>query len=401
MVFVLGGAQTDFARNWSRTSGEPLRDMLAEAVAGALDDAGVDAPEIGTGHVGNLAAELFTGQAHLGSLLCTLDPAWSDLPASRHEAACASGSMAVLAATAEIEAGRYDVALVAGVELMRNLRGADAAGHLGCAAWLGREDFGGGLPWPTLFERIAQEVEDRYGLDRAHLSRIAEVNRAHAAGNPLAQTRDWTRVVTADDDAANPVVTGRMRASDCGRITDGAAAVVLASPAYARDWARRHGRVPAEIRGWGHRTGSLGLAEKLAASRGEEYLFPHLRRAVTDAYGRAGIAGPEQLDAVELHDCFTITEYVALDHLGFTPPGTAFEAVEDGRIERVNPSGGLIGAGHPVGATGVRMLHDAARQVTGRAGECQVPGARTAATLNIGGSAATVAAFVVGAPDAA
>lgn len=89
----------------------------------------------------------------------------------------------------------------------------------------------------------------------------------------------------------------------------------------------------------------------------------------------------------------------ALDHLGFTPPGKAFAAVEDGRIERVNPSGGLIGAGHPVGATGVRMLHDAARQVTGRAGECHVPGARTAATLNIGGSAATVATFVVNAVD--
>ncbi|MCX6466845.1 MAG: thiolase domain-containing protein, partial [Pseudonocardiales bacterium] len=195
-----------------------------------------------------------------------------------------------------------------------------------------------------------------------------------------------------------PVVVGAMRASDCGRITDGAAAVVLASASYAAEWARRRGRTPAVIRGWGHRTGSLGLEDKLTAGRGGEYLFPHLRRAAVEAYARAGIAGPADVDVVELHDCFTITEYVALDHLGLTPPGKSFEAVEDGRIARVNPSGGLIGAGHPVGASGVRMLHDAARQVTGRAGETQVGGARTAMTLNIGGSAATVATFVLGTP---
>ncbi len=403
-VFVLGGAQTDFARNWTRESDEPLRAMLADAVAGALADADVPAVDVGTAHVGNLAAELFTGQAHLGALLTTLDPAWAALPTGRHEAACASGSLAVLAAMAEIEAGRYDVALVAGVELMRNVSGREAAGHLGCAAWVGREEFPGGLPWPTLFERIAQEVDDRYGLDRAHLDRIAELNRASAARNPLAQTRAWTPVVTGPDDAANPRVTGEMRASDCGRITDGAAAVVLASSRYAQEWARSRGRTPALIRGWGHRTGSLGLEDKLAASRGQEYLFPHLRAAVTDAYGRAGVSGPSELDAIELHDCFTITEYVALDHLGVTPPGKSAQAIEDGRIAPggalpVNPSGGLIGAGHPVGATGVRMLNDAARQVTGRSGETQVGGAGTVATLNIGGSAATVITLVVGRPS--
>ena len=105
---------------------------------------------------------------------------------------------------------------------------------------------------------------------------------------------------------------------------------------------------------------------------------------------------------MEVHDCFTITEYMALDHLGLTPPGQGWQAIEDGRIERtgalpVNPSGGLIGGGHPVGATGVRMVLDASRQVTGRAGACQVDGAHTFATLNLGGSATTVASFIVGA----
>ena len=217
-VFVLGGAQTDFAVHWTRTSDEPLRAMLADAVTTALADADVAAADVGTAHVGNLAAELFTGQAHLGALLTTLDPAWSALPTSRHEAACASGSVAVLAATAEIEAGRYDVALVTGVELMRNVGGRQAADHLGCAAWVGREEFPDGLPWPTLFERIAEEVDERDGLDRDHLRRIAEINRENARANPLAQTRGWTDVVTAADDAANPPVVGRMRAADCGRM---------------------------------------------------------------------------------------------------------------------------------------------------------------------------------------
>jgi len=106
------------------------------------------------------------------------------------------------------------------------------------------------------------------------------------------------------------------------------------------------------------------------------------------------------LQGIETHDCFSPTEYMAIDHFGITPPGESWRAVEtgdiriDGRIP-VNPSGGLIGVGHPVGATGVRMLNDAARQVTGSAGDCQVEGARRFGTLNIGGSATTVVSFVV------
>ena len=106
------------------------------------------------------------------------------------------------------------------------------------------------------------------------------------------------------------------------------------------------------------------------------------------------------MDGVETHDCFTTTEYLAIDHLGLTAPGQSWQAVEDGSIEPggrcpVNMSGGLIGGGHPVGATGARMVFDAARQVAGQAGECQIEGARRIQTLNIGGSCATVVSFVV------
>lgn len=402
---ILGGAQTDFARNWTR-EGKSLFELMGAAVRGALQDAAVDPGDVGVAHVGNFTGELFCGQGHLGGMFAALDPAFSGVPASRHEAACASGSMAVLAATADLESGRYDLACVVGVELMKNVDGATAAKHLGAALWAGAEATDARYPWPRQFSDIADEYDRRYGLRREHLARLAELNFANARKNPNAQTRGWTLGPEnfAQDDAANPLVEGRLRKHDCGQLTDGAACLLLASPRYAEAWAARTGRPRgslSEIRGWGHRTSTLKLADKLAAAPADGYLFPNVRRAITDAYARAGVAGPEAIDAVETHDCFTITEYLAIDHFGVTPPGQAWRAIEDGVIEPggrlpFNPSGGLIGAGHPVGATGVRMLVDAHRQVTGTAGDCQVEGARTVATLNLGGSATTAAAFVVG-----
>lgn len=127
---------------------------------------------------------------------------------------------------------------------------------------------------------------------------------------------------------------------------------------------------------------------------------PHVRDAIVGAWNRAGIAGTEELDAIETHDCMTPSEYLAIDHFGITAPGQSWQAIEDGTIAHdgslpVNPSGGLIGGGHPVGATGARMLADATKQVTDTAGEYQVEGARRVQTLNIGGSTASTVSFVV------
>jgi len=131
-------------------------------------------------------------------------------------------------------------------------------------------------------------------------------------------------------------------------------------------------------------------------------VFPQVRRAILDARARAGIAPDVSgIDAVETHDCFTVTEYMAIDHLGLTAPGESWKAIESGDIAMggklpINPSGGLIGTGHPVGATGVRMLLDAWKQTTGQAGDYQVEDAKTVQTLNIGGSTTTTVSFVVG-----
>jgi acetyl-CoA C-acetyltransferase len=405
-VFILGGHQTDFARAWSR-EGLDISDMIATATRAALDDAGLEARDIQSIHVGNAFAELQRGQAHLGSMVAQVVPELYGIPAMRHEGACASASLAVLTAMAEIEAGRYDCVLVVGAEELKNLPGNVSSANQNAAGWQGHEGIECRFLWPAVFGELAGEYERRYQLDRRYLNRIAEINYGNAKRNPLAQTRAWTfnaRSFT-DDDETNPIIEPGTRRQDCGQITDGACALVLASADFARAHvARRGGRLEQtpRILGWGHRNGGLRFRDKIARSEGQEYIFPHVRQTITEAWARAGIAGPEGLDGLETHDCFTATEYMAIDHFGITAPGQSWRAVEDGRIELggafpVNPSGGLIGGGHPVGATGARMLLDAARQVTGKAGDYQVAAARRFATLNIGGSLGTVVSFVVGA----
>jgi acetyl-CoA C-acetyltransferase len=405
MTYILGGWQSDFSANWAR-QGMTLADAFSQAVGEGLAAADLDPEDIDTGHVGNFAAELFAGQGLLGGFFGLVHPALDGLPTARHEAACASGSVAILAATAEIEAGRYDLACVVGIEQMRNVPGQIAAEHLGSAAWVGQEFQDARFLWPRAFSDLADEYDRRHGLKYEHLMAIAENNFANGRRNPNAQTRDWRfapEAFTADD-TLNPVVEGRTRKQDCGQVTDGAAVVFLASERRARAYAEKRG-APLEtiprIQGWGHRSAPISYARKVEASRDQPYVFPQVRRAIEEAQARAGITDLSQVHAVEVHDCFTATEYMAIDHLGLTAPGESWKAIEDGSIAMggrlpVNPSGGLIGAGHPVGATGVRMALDAFKQVTGTAGDCQVEGARTVQTLNIGGSTTTTVSLVVG-----
>ena len=402
-VWVVGSYQTDFARNYKR-EGLDVGDLVGEVVEATLSDAGVGPEQVAAIHLGNAFGQLFNGQGQLGAMPATVEPGLWGLPASRHEAACASGSIAVLSAMADIEAGRYDCILVLGIEQEKNVPGVEAPRYLGAAAWIGHEGEEATFMWPFMFSELADEYDRRYGLDDRHLHAIAELNMRNAKDNPLAQTREWkfTDANFSDDDIENPIVEGRLRRTDCSQITDGGAGVVLVSERFFAD-----GKPPAgtaRIKGWGHGAAGLSLRQKFERSQEEPYVFPHVRDVATKAMGRAGIADVHELDGIEVHDCFSMSEYVAVDHFGITDPGESWKAVENGDLERtgqtpVNPSGGLIGVGHPVGTTGVRMVHDARRQVTGRAGECQVEGARNFATMNIGGSLTTAVSFVVGVDD--
>jgi acetyl-CoA C-acetyltransferase len=397
-VWILAGYQSDFARNFTR-EGLDFADLTREVVDATLAAAKVDAAGIGVVHVANAFGEMFAEQGHLGAMPATVCDGLWETPASRHEAACASGSIAALAAMADLRSGNYNTALVLGVELEKTVPGETAARHLGAAAWTGHEGADAKFLWPSMFAKVADEYDRRYGLDDTHLRAIAQLNFANARRNPNAQTREWTvPEPISDDDVSNPPVEGRLRRFDCSQMTDGGAGVVLVTDKYLRD--HPDARPVARIAGWGHRTVGLGLQQKIDRAADDPYVLPHVRTAVLDALRRARTT-LDDIHGFEVHDCFSPSEYLAIDHIGLTGPGESWKAIEHGEIESggrlpINPSGGLIGGGHPVGASGVRMLVDAAKQVSDAAGDYQVEDAKTFGTLNFGGSTATTVSFVVG-----
>lgn len=404
-VFILGGAQTDFSRNIEREGGD-IYSLFKDVCDAAFAAAKIEPKEVETAHVGNFVGELFANQGQLGGFFGHVHKDLAGVPASRHEAACASGSIAILAASAEIEAGRYDLALVLGIELMRNVPGQRAAEYLGTAAWSGKEGTDAKYLWPYMFSQVAEVYEGRHGLKREHLRAISEINFANAKRNPNAQTRGWKMAEEnfAQNDETNPLIEGSLRKSDCGQVTDGAAAVFLASYEFAKKYADRAGvsidTIP-RIKGWGHTTAPLLYSTKIEDSKNSAYVFQHVNAAMAQALRRANMANIYSCDGVEVHDCFSITEYMAIDHFGITKPGESWRAIEDGTIAfggrlPVNASGGLIGLGHPVGATGVRMMLDGWRQTSASAGDYQIEGAKNIATFNVGGSGTTSVSFVIG-----
>ena len=151
-VYVLGGYMTDFARNWTKEN-KHFSALMRESVLGALEATSIAPEEVESAHVGNFAAELYCMQGHLGAFFTEVHPAFSGLPTGRHEAACASGSIALLAAGAEIEAGRYDLQAVVGIEQMKTVSASDGGAYLGTAAWYEEEADGIEFPFPKLFGR--------------------------------------------------------------------------------------------------------------------------------------------------------------------------------------------------------------------------------------------------------
>ncbi|MEU9207632.1 acetyl-CoA acetyltransferase [Streptomyces sp. NPDC048415] len=400
-VWIIGGYQSDFARNITKESLD-ISDLVKETATGSLSAAGIAAEQVDVIHVANAMGEFYVKQGHLGAMVAGVVPSLSGVPATRHEAACASGGVAVMAGMTDLESGRYDVALVLGVEIERNVPGYVGAGYLASASWVGREGEGQDYVWPFTFSRITEEYDRRYGLQDRHLRLIASQNIAHAKTNPKAQTRGWITPSECftDDDMVNPTIVGRVRRYDCSQVTDGGAGILLVSDRWLRRNADGIRGPVACIAGWGHRSATLHLQDKLDASADGEYVFPHVREAIHDAFSRAGIDDVFELDGIETHDCFTVSQYLAIDHFGIAKPGRSGEVLDNGITRRdgelpINPSGGLIGVGHPVGATGIRMMLDGYLQVTHQAKGYQVQGARRFGTLNFGGSTATVVCTVI------
>ncbi len=404
-IYILGGHQTDFSRNWVREN-KTIFDLFSESVQSALDSSKLDPSDIEVGHVGNFVSASYTGQAHLGGFFGHVHPSLAYLPASSHEAACASGSMALLAAMADLESGRYDVACVVGIEMMKTKEPQIKGDPLAGAAWFGEEWAGSNTVWPCAFSDLIDEYQNTFGVGKDHLYAISEKNYTNAKQNPNAQSRFWdvNAESFSDNDELNPTIAGNIRRLDCGQITDGAATVLLANAEKAAEYAKQHGisldSLP-YIKGWGHINAPMRFAEKRRLAQGKEVLLPHVKALFEQTLKRAGLSSIEQISGLEVHDCFNITEYMILDHSGLYAPGEAWKAIENGETQidgrlPINASGGLIGQGHPVGATGVRMLLDCAKQASDSYEGNQIKNVGDMMTFNLGGSTTTCASFIVG-----
>lgn len=411
-VYVLGGAQTDFERNWTK-EGKGVVALLKEVIADGLESVSLtyeDIKELNKENrvacfVGNFIAENYINQGHLGALLTEVNEAFYGVPSSRYEAACASSSVALDAAITKLRSGDYDMAIVVGFELMKTVDSKIGGDYLGRAAFYEKEGEGITMPFPKLFGKLADEYIKKYGLDEQRymdaLAKISVINYDNAKRNPMAQTRKWFmnyEQASHRGTETNMLVGGRLAVSDCSQVTDGAAVVVLVSERYIKEH-KEYENAPI-VKGFGHRVAPMVFSKKIADSRDSEYVLRWTRQAVEDCYKRAGMT-VEDIDCFETHDCFTSSEYAAISAFGLTEPGKEYEAVESGRIafdgdKPINPSGGLIGCGHPVGASGVRMFLDLYKQVSGKAGAYQVKDAKNAMMLNIGGSATTNYVFILG-----
>jgi acetyl-CoA C-acetyltransferase len=391
-VCVLGtGGQTQFGHlpDWT------LERLVTTAAREALHSAGIEPSDVQAGFLGDCAGALFNRQSLTSSLLAETDPALYTLPMTRFENACASASAAVMGAATSILAGLHECVLVAGVEKMRGEGPRPDMRFVGevlgtCAH---PEDQAlGGFVFPRLFARFMRAYMDRFGASEQELASVAVKNTFHAGLNPLAQLHGKSLAL---EDAAvaserNPYLFDGLplKTRECCQVTDGAAALVLCSEEFARSL----GQPYVTIEGFGQASDRLSLSSRdLTHAEG-------LHRAVRDAYSMAGI-GPEQIDLAEVHDCFTIAEVLCVEALGKAEPGKGAAMAMDGetyhdRSFPVNTSGGRIGMGHPVGATGLAMLRELCLQHHGLAGGRQVRQVRNAALVNFGGPFAAVYAYV-------
>jgi acetyl-CoA C-acetyltransferase len=374
-VAIVGAAMTKFGEDWERG----FRDMIAEAGVKAIEDANMSGKEIDAIYGGTMAAGRLIGQEHITALIADymgLNP----IPATRVEAACASGGVALRTGYLAVGSGLHDIVVVGGVEKMTDVPVGDAAVALGGAGDQEWELFMGAT-FPALYAFIARRHMYEFGTTEEQMAMVAVKNHSNASKNPYAH---FQNVISVRDVMKSKKVASPLKLYDCSPITDGAAALVLAP----LEKARKYIDTPVEI---------------IASSQASDTLALHHRKSLTTlnatveaarkAYNMAGMK-PNDIDVCEVHDCFTIAEIIAYEDLGFVKKGKGGRAIEDGETALdgripVNTSGGLKGCGHPVGATGVKQAVEITWQLRGEAKNRQVNGAEIGLTHNVGGSGAT------------
>jgi len=369
-IAVLGTGVTKFGEIWEKS----LADLAKEAARQALDDANIEISDIDAIFIANMLAGEIENQVHLGSLIG--EELGFNGPAIRIEGACASGGMAVRNAVLSLLSGEYRRILVIGVEKMTDYQSDQIGEALMAAA--DEEERVAGLTFPSLFALMAKVYMDKYKIKRSDLAQVSVKNHFHASLNPKAQ---FPFQITIEQVLQSPMVADPLHLFDCSPISDGASALVLANMNYVSQVYP----CPATIIASAQSSDTLSLTKRKDLTR-----LISVEKAAKKAYQTASI-GPKDIDFVEVHDCFTIAEIMALEALGFYQQGEGWqgavkkETYLEGKLP-VNLSGGLKAFGHPVGATGVKQVVEIADQLRDRAGKRQTSKARIGLAENIGGA---------------
>ena len=378
-VAIVGVSQTKFGELWDKS----FRDLVVEAGVAAIQDANMTGDDIDAMYIGNMTGGLFVGQEHIGALIAE-HSGLAPIPATRVEAACASGGLALRQAIMAVASGYYDRVMAAGVEKMTDV--VDATPAIAAAAdqeWEAQQ----GVTFPSLYAMMAKRHMHEYGTTREQIAGFAVLGHKNGALNPKAQ---FQREISVDAVLNSTKVASPLNILDCSPVSDGAAAVIVVT---AED-ALKYTDNPIYVKASTQASDTIALHSRKSLTTIES-----TKIASKKAYEIAGLT-PKDIDVAEVHDCFSINGLIAIEDLGFFKKGEGGQAIEDGLIERdgeisINPSGGLKARGHPLGATGIAQVAELTWQLRGEADKRQVADVENALSLNIGGTGGTAAVHIL------
>lgn len=362
-IYVSGIGMTQFGKFLDRS----LKDLIVEAAAQALEDAGN--PKVDAIFVGNYMGGIAAQQEILGALIAN-ELGLGDVPSAKVEGACASGGIAIRQAYLGILSGEYETVLAVGGEKMKQIPTGEITSLLNTGMDNQSNEKYAGLTFPGFFGVVAHRYMHETGATKEHLAMVALKNRDNAVNNPLSQFREPT---TIEEIMNAKLITEPLGLFDCSPTTDGASAVVLTkNKTDIRILASTQASGPTQMQ---------NIEDLLTLNA--------VKKSGELAFEKAGL-GPEDIDVVEIHDCFSITEIVSSESLGFFKRGEGYIAVEEGRTRAdgdipINTSGGLLSKGHPIGATGISQIYQIVQQLRGVAPN-QVEGARIGLAQNLGGT---------------
>jgi len=369
-VFVAGAGSTTFGKHVAI----PIESLAVDAAARAILESGIDREDIGTLYLGNFISGPLNGKEVLAGIVGDR-LGLGNIPCTKVEGACASGGIAFRHAWIAVASGMCDAAIVVGVEKMTHASTAEVTSALNCA--MDNENDGpSGLTFPGLFGLAWRVHAHKYGTTREDVAAVVIKNKANGLKNPLAQ---MGAVLTLDEIRASALIADPLQLFDCCPASDGAAALVLCSESMLQ-----LGQPRIRVLASAQTSGSPRIA-----NHPDLCSFEATVTAARKAYDQAGLQ-PKDIDLVELHDCFSIAEIIDSEDLGLVPRGLGGKWATEGRTGiggdvAINPSGGLLSKGHPVGATGVGQIYEVVQQLRGLHPN-QVPNARIGMTHNLGGT---------------